>query len=94
MPLLFIGHGSPMNAIERNVYTDSWKEIGKGISEKPRAILMLSAHWITEDETRISVNENPEMIYDMYGFPPELYRVKYEALGSMEIAREIKKVVN
>ena len=48
MPLIFIGHGSPMNAIEENIYTDSWKAIGKSISERPRAILMFSAHWITE----------------------------------------------
>ena len=90
MPLLFIGHVSPMNAIEDNVYTGSWKEIGKSL-EKPRAILMFSAHWITEWETRISIGEYPGMIYDMYGFPEELYRVEYDAPGSPEIAEEIIK---
>ena len=78
-----------MNAIEENIYTDSWKAIGKSISERPRAILMLSAHWITEWDTRISATEKPEMIYDMYGFPEELYDVRYSALGSSSIAREI-----
>ena len=64
MPVLFVGHGSPMNAIEENTYTQNWKKIGKSI-QKPRAILMLSAHWITEYETRISTAEHPQMIYDM-----------------------------
>ena len=94
MPLIFIGHGSPMNAIEKNIYTSSWKDIGESIREKPRAILMLSAHWVIEGGIRISTLEKPEMIYDMYGFPPELYRVKYPALGSKEIAEEIIKSLN
>ena len=64
LPLLFIGHGSPMNAIEDTKYTQEWQRIGKTLP-KPRAILMISAHWITEWETRISTAENPEMIYDM-----------------------------
>ena len=92
LPLLFIGHGSPMNAIENNIYTDSWKQIAKTL-EKPRAILMFSAHWITENETRISMSENPEMIYDMGGFPRELYQVRYDAPGSREIAEEICSVI-
>ena len=92
MPIIFIWHGSPMNAIENNIYTDSWKQIAKNI-EKPRAILMFSAHWITENETRISMSENPEMIYDMGGFPPELYQVRYDAPGSKKIAEEICSVI-
>ena len=92
MPIIFIGHGSPMNAIESNQYTESWKQIAKTL-EKPRAILMLSAHWITENETRISTAEKPEMIYDMGGFPPELYQVRYDAPGSHEIAEEICSVI-
>lgn len=94
MPLIFIGHGSPMNAIEENIYTDSWKAIGKSISERPRAILMLSAHWITEGETRINTTEKPPMIYDMYGFPPELYRISYDCPGSKDIAEEIIQVLS
>ncbi len=92
MPIIFIGHGSPMNAIENNIYTESWKQIAKTL-EKPRAILMFSAHWITENETRVSTAEKPEMIYDMGGFPPELYRVKYYAPGSHEIAEEIDSLL-
>lgn len=64
MPVIFVGHGSPMNAIEENTYTHIWKEIGKSLI-KPRAILIFSAHWITEYETRISTSEHPQMIYDM-----------------------------
>ncbi len=92
MPLIFIGHGSPMNAIEKNQYTESWSQLGKTIP-RPRAILMFSAHWITSWETRISTNEHPEMIYDMGWFPPALYRVEYNAPGSIEIAREIKHIL-
>lgn len=88
-PLIFIGHGSPMNAIETNQYTESWREIGKSIKEVPRAILMLSAHWITEGKTEINTTENPDMIYDMYGFPPELYRLTYDCPGSKAIAEAI-----
>ncbi len=88
-PILFVGHGSPMNAIEDNIYTQSWKKIGKTLT-KPRAILMISAHWITEGETRISTVETPGMIYDMYGFPPELYILRYPAPGSKIIAQEIR----
>ncbi|NRH21666.1 4,5-DOPA dioxygenase extradiol [Candidatus Gracilibacteria bacterium] len=89
MPIIFIGHGSPMNAIETNTYSESWRKIGNSIS-KPRAILMLSAHWITSGETRISTSEHPSMIYDMGGFPDELYKVEYRAKGSRSIAEEIK----
>ncbi len=87
-PLIFLAHGSPMNAIEQNQYTESWKVLGKSI-QKPRAILMFSAHWITEHETRISSSQHPEMIYDMYGFPESLYHIHYDAPGSPEIAEEI-----
>jgi len=87
-PLLFIGHGSPMNAIQSNIYTESWKNLWLSLSE-PRAIVIFSAHWITEWETRISSAKSPEMIYDMYGFPLELYRFQYKISGSPEIAENI-----
>ncbi len=92
MPLIFLGHGSPMNAIEQNQYTESWKALWKTLP-LPRAILMLSAHWITEGETHVSTAEHPEMIYDMYWFPPELYRVKYSAPGSGEIGNEVLDIL-
>lgn len=91
-PLIFLGHGSPMNAIESNQYTESWKKLGESL-DHPRAILMLSAHWITPWETRIATNPQPGMIYDMGGFPSELYQVQYDAPGSLEIAREIKTTI-
>lgn len=67
MPVLFVGHGSPMNAIEDNKYTEGWEKIAKEIP-KPKAILAISAHWYTHG-TRITDSEQPKMVYDMYGFP-------------------------
>lgn len=86
MPVIFVGHGSPMNAIETNAYTESWSAFREHMPERPRAILMFSAHWITPSETRISTGPSPHMIYDMYGFPDALYRVEYSAPGAPDIA--------
>ena len=88
MPIIFLAHGSPMNAIEHNQYTQAWRLLGENL-EKPRAILMFSAHWITKNEIRVSSIQEPQMIYDMYGFPEDLYHVHYDAPGSPEIADEI-----
>ena len=84
MPVLFLGHGSPMNAIEENEFTRSWVDIGVNLP-KPKAILSISAHWFT-DGTRICDELHPKQIYDMYGFPRELYELKYPVLGSPEYA--------
>jgi 4,5-DOPA dioxygenase extradiol len=92
MPVVFIWHGSPMNAIEDNIYTKSWEKIAESIP-LPRAILIFSAHWIASGDTRISHQLEPKMIYDMGGFPPELYEVKYEAPGSLEISSEIQSLL-
>lgn len=86
MPVLFVGHGSPMNAIEDNEYTGKWAEIGKTIP-RPEAILAISAHWTTEG-TRLSNSPHPRTIYDMYGFPRELYEVVYQPPGSPGYARK------
>ena len=92
MPVLFVGHGSPMNAIEDNEYVRTWKEIAKKIP-KPEAILCISAHWVTSG-TRINDQENPKIVYDMYGFPQELYNVKYDANGSNRLAHDTIRYIN
>jgi len=95
MPVLFIGHGSPMNAIEDNEFTDSWKTIAKIITEKfskPKLILCISAHWL-KDNTAVLSTKNPQTIHDFYGFPEELYKVQYPALGSLEYAKIIKDTI-
>lgn len=91
MPALFIGHGSPMNAIEENEFTHNWRTIAKQIP-KPEAILAVSAHWYTEG-TRITDEINPRMVYDMYGFPKELYEVVYKASGAPTLAHKTKEMI-
>ncbi|MFA5699185.1 MAG: 4,5-DOPA dioxygenase extradiol [Sphaerochaeta sp.] len=92
MPVLFVGHGSPMNAIEDNDYTRSWKKIATHIP-KPEAILSISAHWFTRG-TRIMNEAFPKTVYDMYGFPPELYQVVYNAPGSPYYAEVVKSLIS
>jgi len=89
MPALFVGHGSPMNAIEDNKYVQGWKEIA-GSFDKPKAILVVSAHWVTQG-TRINDSIKPKQIYDMGGFPEELYKLVYDVPGSPELAHETIK---
>lgn len=91
MPVLFIGHGSPMNAIEANQFTEGWEKIASEIP-RPKAILSISAHWYT-DGTRITDSDQPRTVYDMYGFPHELYEVAYPAEGSPETARLTKGLI-
>ncbi|MBI4857911.1 MAG: 4,5-DOPA dioxygenase extradiol [Acetobacterium woodii] len=91
MPVLFVGHGSPMNAIENNEYTRGWAEIAAKIP-KPKAILSISAHWYTNG-TKINDSTKPETIYDMYGFPEELYKVVYDAPGAPEVAHQTKNLI-
>lgn len=90
-PLLFVGHGSPLNAIEDNSYTKSWQGIAAKIP-RPSAILSVSAHWYT-DGSRINDTAKPKIIYDMYGFPDELYKVMYNAPGAPELARITKNLI-
>lgn len=94
-PVMFIGHGSPMNAIETNPYTKALQEIGTRILErnKPIATLVVSAHWLTKG-TFVQVAEKPEIIYDFGGFPDELYKVQYPVQGSPERAKEAASLLN
>ncbi|MHB1455124.1 MAG: 4,5-DOPA-extradiol-dioxygenase [Saccharofermentanales bacterium] len=92
MPALFIGHGSPMNAIEDNRFTAEWVRIA-GMIPRPEAILSISAHWYTSG-TRVSDADSPRVIYDMYGFPSELYNVQYNAPGAPALAHEAKDLIS
>ena len=92
MPMIFVGHGSPMNAIEDNAYTRSWREMAERIP-KPTSIVSISAHWYTKG-TKIMNEKNPKTIYDMYGFPRELYEIVYNTPGSPETAEASKALIS
>ena len=93
MPVLFMGHGSPMNAIEDNAFTKGWAEAVKGIPS-PKAILVVSAHWETVRKTKVFSGVQPKMIYDMSGFPKALYEVRYEVEGQPQLAQEIHRKIH
>ncbi len=86
MPVIFVGHGSPMNAISDNENTRTWQILGEKI--KPKAILGISAHWYGRGVRVSDKNAKLEQIYDMYGFPAELYALKYEPKGDLMVADE------
>lgn len=91
MPVLFIGHGSPMNGIEDNEFSRRWKAMAKEIPV-PKAVLVISAHWLSKG-TRITAMDFPKTIHDFGGFPQELFDVQYPAPGDVQLASETKSII-
>lgn len=91
LPVLFVGHGNPLNAIERNHYTDAWREIGRTLP-RPEAILCVSAHWYLP-ATLVTAMDRPRTIHDFGGFPRPLYEVQYPAAGNPALCHRVRELL-
>lgn len=90
MPVLFVGHGSPMNAIDDSVWRRTWQDLGRELlaqGERPQCIVCISAHWLTEEGWFLTGMEQPRTIHDFGGFPRELYEQQYPAPGAPQVAQ-------
>ena len=93
MPVLFLGHGSPMNAIQSNDFTRSWNSIGADMGTQPTAILCISAHWLTQGGTAVTAMQQPKTVHDFGGFPQALFDMQYPASGNKALVDATTEVI-
>ena len=91
MPVLFVGHGNPMNVMEDNEFSRAWDAAGKALP-KPKAVICISAHWVTRG-TLVTAMDKPRTIYDFYGFPPQMYEIRYDAPGAPDLAEQVRRII-
>lgn len=92
MPAIFFGHGNPLNALRRNAWTEGWSAVGSSLDPRPRAVLVVSAHWYLP-ATLVTAQDAPRTIHDFGGFPRELYQVQYPAPGDPALAARVAEVL-